>query len=481
MVPVYLTSGAYSSRSVIANAQRCVNLYPEANPAETKPPAPVTHYPRPGKRLLAIPPALGPGRGMYRATNGDLYVVVDDIVYFVDSNFVFTAVGNIGHGTSNVLMADNGQDVGDDIVVVDGSANGWVITMSTRTLAPIVDPTGLFVGSNRVDYLSGFFLFNAPGTPYWYISLNNSVSFNALDIASKSSYADNIQTLGVRQREVWLIGALTTEPWFLSSAADFPFEAVASTFVQYGNAAVYSMQPIDGELFWLSQDLKGRGIVVKTENYKAVRISTHAIETEIQKYARIDDAIGSSYQIEGHTFYVLTFPAADKTWVYDLATKQWHESSWLDNDGVEHRDRCPYYVHAYDRIIGQDWETGLLYEIDPDTYQDNGNPILCRRGFPHVLDQMKLITHWNMVVDIQCGTIADQDADPQLALRYSDDRGVSFSDPDYVSLGRTGETGLSPQFPALGMARDRVYELSWTINAKTALNGVYIEVEDSET
>lgn len=48
MVLIPLTSGAYSSQSVIANAQRCVNLYPESNPKATNPPVPVTHYQRPG-------------------------------------------------------------------------------------------------------------------------------------------------------------------------------------------------------------------------------------------------------------------------------------------------------------------------------------------------------------------------------------------------------------------------------------------------
>ncbi len=475
-----LTSGAYSSRSVIANAQRCVNLYPEANPQATKPPVPVTHYPRPGKRLLGIPPVVGVGRGLYRATNGDLYVVVDNILYFVSSNFVFTAVGNIGHGTSPVSMADNGESVGDNMVLVDGSVNGWEVTLSTRAFAAIVDGTGTFVGSNRVDYLSGFFLFNAPGTPYWYTSLLNQVAFNALDVEPKSSYADNIKTLGVRQREVWLIGELTTEPWYLSGAADFAFEAVSSTFVSYGCIATYSMASIDISLFWLSQDLKGSRIVVKSEGYQAVRISTHAIEQEFAKYADVSDAIGSAFQIEGHTFYVLNFPSADRTWVYDLATKQWHELTWLDNDGIEHRDRCSFYAHAYDLVIGQDWETGLLYEIDADTFQDNGSPILCIRGFPHVLNEMNRITHWRLVADIECGTIADLAADPQLMMRYSDDRGRTWSDPETVSLGKTGEYFVSPQFTRLGMARDRVYELSWAENMKTALNGIYIEVEEAE-
>lgn len=481
MLTLPLTSGAYSSRSVIANAQRCVNLYPEANPAETKPPVPVTHYPRPGKTLLSIPPKLGVGRGLYRATNGDLYSVVNDTVYFVDSNFKHTATGNIGAGTSTVNMADNGQDIGNSIVLVDGSVNGWQINMTTRVLSPIVDGTGTFVGSNRVDYLSGFMLFNAPGTPQWYISNLNAVTFNALNIASKSSYADNIATLGVRQREPWLIGTLSTEPWFLSGAASFPFEAVPSTFVSYGCVATYSMQPIDGELFWLSQDLKGQCIAVKSELYKAARISTHALEAEWQQYVRVDDAVASAYQIQGHIFYVITFPTADKTWAYDLATKQWHQLMWLDNDGIQHRDRVLYYAHAYGVVVGQDWQTGLLYKIDPTVYRDNGQPILCIRSFPHVLNQMNRLTHWNLIADIQCGADPDLTSDPLLQMRYSDDRGVTYSDPLTTEMGMTGQYNVSPQFPRLGEARDRVYELSWSEDVPTALNAVYIEAEEAES
>lgn len=482
MKPFYLTSGAYSSRSVIANAQRCANLYLESNPKNTQPSAPTTHYQRPGKKLIGIPPVQARGRGLYRATNGELYSVVDDILYFVDQNFKHNAIGNVGHGTSNVLMADNGKTVGNDIVVVDGSANGWTINMTTHAFAAIVDGTGTFVGSNRVDYLQGFFLFNAPGTPEWYISQLNSVTFNALEIATKASYADNISTLGVRQREVWLIGELSTEPWYLSGANPFPFEAVPTTFVPYGNIATYSMQPIDVSLFWLSQDLKGQGIAVKSKGYEAVRISTHALEDEWRTYPTLSDAVGSAFQIDGHTFYVLTFPTADKTWAYDLATEQWSQFTWLDNDGVEHRDRVMFYAHAYDKVIGQDWQTGLLYQIDLDTYQDNGNPILCRRGFPHVMSGMNRVSHGRMVVDIQCGTEVDQTADPQVAMRYSDDRGVTFSDPVTTSMGKTGQYDTSPQFTQLGQARDRVYELSWAENVKTALNAIYLDdLEEAET
>lgn len=43
---VPLLGGAYQAKSIIANAQRCVNLYPEVNPNQGS--SPTTHYPTPG-------------------------------------------------------------------------------------------------------------------------------------------------------------------------------------------------------------------------------------------------------------------------------------------------------------------------------------------------------------------------------------------------------------------------------------------------
>lgn len=48
-----LVGGAYQAKSIIANAQRCVNLYPEANLPSSQAPVPVTHYPTPGLKKIA--------------------------------------------------------------------------------------------------------------------------------------------------------------------------------------------------------------------------------------------------------------------------------------------------------------------------------------------------------------------------------------------------------------------------------------------
>lgn len=67
MPKVPLITGAYTARSVIAEAQRCINLYIEKNPDEDAV-FPFTHYPTPGLEFLASgggappsPPAPPPG------------------------------------------------------------------------------------------------------------------------------------------------------------------------------------------------------------------------------------------------------------------------------------------------------------------------------------------------------------------------------------------------------------------------------------
>ena len=71
MAKLPLHQGFYNARSPIANAQLCINAYPEQNPPDA--PFPVTVYPAPGLLLLSdYTAAIGdfPVRGIYQCSNG---------------------------------------------------------------------------------------------------------------------------------------------------------------------------------------------------------------------------------------------------------------------------------------------------------------------------------------------------------------------------------------------------------------------------
>ena len=483
MEGVPLLSGAYQANSVIASAQRCINLYLEHNPQNIKAPMPTTHYQRPGKKLVWTPPVLGPGRGLYCASNGDLYATVNDTVYFINKIYGYNYIGNIAPNNTPISMADNGVTGGNEIALVDGTTTGYSINMTTYAFAPIVDPSGVFTGADVAAYLETYFIFNTiPNTQNFVITEPNSLNFNVLDIASKSAYADNLITLGIRSKELWLMGNKnSTEPWFLSGALDFPFEAIPSTFLPYGCAAKYSLTFADAALYWISLNNQGEAIIVKSEGYAPKRISTYALEKALQSYAIISDAIGSSFQINGHTFVAWSFPGADITWVFDIATEQWAQWAYTDNDGILHRDKGCFYASAYSSNFVQDWQTGQIYQLLNDVYDDAGSPVSYIRGFPVIQKELNRITHNMLRAYMDAGTAPIGVTQPVVLLFISDDGGKSWYDPIEMPLGNQGEYDNVAQATQLGQARTRVYELLWSGSQKMSLNGVYIDPEEAES
>src|SRR5215469_14802893 len=140
----YQLSGvSYVSRSVIANAQRCINYYPEVNRDDG--PVPFTYYQRPGFRPLVTSTLTAPVRMLYLASNGAGYAVIGNTVFSINANWNLTSIGTIGTNNSTPVKAiDNGTT----IMLVDGSTTGYQITMSNNAFSIIVDPTGTFKGAN---------------------------------------------------------------------------------------------------------------------------------------------------------------------------------------------------------------------------------------------------------------------------------------------------------------------------------------------
>lgn len=471
---VPLTGGAYAAKSLIADAQRQVNLYGEQNPQDAA--APFTYYPTPGLTLISTPPVAGECRAIYTASNGKRYDVVGYSVYCVDSSGTYAFLGSLSSDSGPVSVVDNGTYA----FLVDGSG-GYTIDISTNLFAPCGDPS--FYGADKVDYVDGYFIFNKPDSPQFYISLYNDIAFDSLDIASKSTYSDNLVTLAVMHREIWLFGEQTTEVWYNTGSSDFTFGRMPGVYIEHGCAAKHSVAKIDLALFWLSKDLQGQGCVFAGKNYAAERISTHALEAEFLTYSRIDDAIGFSYLQGGHAFYVLTFPTANKTWCFDTATGQWHQRGYLEADGSISRHRMNCYSFNGGRNLVGDWQTGNVYALDPNAYTDNGNPILCVRSFPHISgSDGNRVLFRQFVADMEVGNGLPGDADdPEIRLRWSNDRGRSWGNAVTNTLGKAGEYLTSIQWQRLGYARDRVFELSWSAPVKTALNGAWVDVSRART
>lgn len=514
---IALTDGAYVARSIIASAQRCVNLYSEANPKSSE--VPYTLYNVPGLTLLTTPPIAAAGRGLYWANSDELYYVCGATLYLVSPGFILTALGTIGTTTGLVSMADNGTS----LVLVDGSTNGYEVDLTTHIMtlisisnnSPPPPQVYGFFGANRVDMIDGFMVLNQPGTRNFYSTYNNEIVFDALFFAAKNGYSDNLVTLIVSRREIWLFGERTTEIWFDSGAADFPFQIIPGPFIQHGCAAKYSVAQVNGAVFWLSQDQSGAYIIARGEGYLAKPISNPALENEMASYANISDAQGFCFTMNGHSFYQINFPTANKSWRWDEDSPGlWHEAVYTDSNGAENRHRASCAAWAYNRNVCADWENGQLYAFDINNPTDNAQPMQFRRGWPHMMKDGQRVIYPGFVLDVQAATSANtvdppgpfpflgspggvdgspsidggpiEDAllagpapppstAPLVWLRWSDDRGRTWSNPIAQSLGATGQYLVQPSWNRLGMSRDRVFEIYGTIPGLLAINGAFLD------
>jgi hypothetical protein len=565
-----ILGSSYVTRSPNAADSRMVNLFPEVVPEGGKEAAWLQRAP--GLRLLATFPT-GPIRGMWQY--GDYgYVVAGSQLYRIDTAWAYAELGAIA-GAGPVNMVDNGTQLfiaaganayiynntslvlscnttngSADIVTADTSLL-WVglpvsgagipagatissITDATfvisanatatatavnLTISPlfsqITDPD--FPGAVGVGFLDGYFVFNEPNSQrFWVTAPYNGLSIDALDFASAEGSPDNLVTLIVDHREVWLFGINTVEVWYNAGLPDFPLQRIQGAFNEIGCLAAYSVAKLDNGLFWLGRDARGNGIVYRSKGYSGERISTHAVEWKIQQYTTLSDAVAYTYQQDGHSFYILNFPTANTTWVYDVATGVWHErAGWENNQFTRHRGNCQ--MNFNNEIVVGDYVGGNIYAYDLGVYTEAGSVqkwLRSWRALPTGQNNLTRTTQHSLQLDCEAGVglsgytqaevieiiyirdrqndiIYARGGDPlyirdyqtytitigagsQVMLRWSDDGGHTWSNEHWKSMGKIGQTGYRTIWRRLGMTlklRDRVYELSGTDPVKIAIMG----------
>lgn len=448
---------AYAAPSFTQDTQECINWYPEID--VTKPQAErgvIALYPTPGLVTELQLPA-GELRGFRVIPSGQfLYAVCADKLYKIDASFVQTELGSIGTMAGPVSITDNGVDV----YLADGAAR---YSCNIGSDAFTLRNDGAFIGGTTVDELDNYIVYNRPDTNQWGCTNVLSPVSGGLNLATKFGSSDNIVALIADHQQIFLIGSATTEVWIDAGTFPFPFQRITGTSIQHGCAAPFSLCRFGESLAWLSKDMRGQGIVIQTIGYQVQRISTHAVENDI-KNDRLDDAIAYSYQQEGHEFYVLTLPSADKTWVYDLSTLMWHKRASRDTNNLLHRHRGNCCALFQGKIVVGDYENGKIYSMSQSVFTEDEIIFPCIRRCPHITTELNRQFFHELQIQFQpgVGLATGQGSDPLAMLRWSNDGGATFGNVHTAAIGKAGQYTRRARWTQLGEARDRVFEVTVT-------------------
>jgi hypothetical protein len=406
-----ILGSTYVARSINAANARMVNLFPEVVPEGGKEAAFLNRAP--GLRLLANM-GDGPIRGLWQF-GGYGYAVSGEVLYKIDSLFNVFPIGTVAGSSGPVSMVDNGTQL---FIACNGPS--FIYNSLTLQFAQITDVD--FPGAVTVGYIDGYFVFNEPNSQrLWITQLLDGTSINPLDFASAEGSPDGLVSLIVDHREIWLFGTNSVEVWYDAGTSPFPLTPVQGAFNEVGCSAAFSVAKLDNGIFWLGADARGKGVIYRANGYTAQRVSTHAVEWQIQQYTTLSDAIAYTYQQDGHPFYVLIFPSANTTWVFDVATSLWHErAAFINGSFTRHRSNCQMAFN--NQIVVGDHELGNIYAFDLDVFSDNGAVqkwLRSWRALPTGMNDLKRTAQHSLQLDAETGAISSTVTTPPILTDVS--------------------------------------------------------------
>lgn len=450
-------SGSYTSQSILADAERTCNWYPErVESAYGK--SRTTLYPTPGFTTFCATSDVG-GRALF-TMNGRTLAVVGGTAGEVAITQSFASYGAVAQDNNLATISMNGK-VGNQAFITSGS-NGYNLNLATNALAQVLTGKSLMGGM-----LDGYFLsFDATQGRLYLSNINDGTTWDPTQFVQRSSAADTWKAMLVNPPDVWLIGSLSGDVWYDAGTFPFPLAQRVGLNFKYGIVAPFSLAASGPSALWLSQTTEGSGIVVRTSGYSPQRVSTYAVEKKFAEYARtstISDAEAFVYQDQGHTFYVLNFQTANATWVYDLEMNQWHERAfWNANANREDVWKARVHTFAFGQHLTGDASTGTIASMDINNPTELDATAIRRvRRAPGIFSEHRQIPVRCVEIYLESGTSlqAGQGSDAVILWRTSDDGGRTWGSERQVKIGRVGQYGTKVLMTRMGVPEDRVNEM----------------------
>jgi hypothetical protein len=466
-------------------AEEAINLYVETlesqapiapgkeyggSSAETK----KSLYGTPGMNVFSALPE-SPVRGQCW-TGTRLFAVAGTKLCEVMTDGTFATRSTVANDSGAVSIAVSNVQL---LIISAGKA--YCYTLATNTLLEVTP--SLAAVPMQADYSDGYFVVCFKNSNKFQMSaILDGTTWPGVQVNAVSVFPENITSIIVNHRELWVFGSEHCQPYQDTGSLEV-FDVIPGALIEKGCAATFAPCKADNTVLWIDEDERGGRSAWRAQGYTPQRISTHAVEADLQSYASISGLVSYSYQENGHLFWVLYIPGAQWSWVYDISEGLWHkrQSGWNGIVGQAHWSWN--HTYAFGRHLVGDWNSANLYEMNLAFLTDNGSTIRRVRRAPTVINEMEWIRHSELTVDFEPGVgpeipLIDGNGNPrspQAILRWSDDRGNTWSNEHWSDVGYAGQYRVRAIWRRLGRSRYRVYELTLTDPVSWAIVDAYLK------
>lgn len=462
-LPLFGPDSADDSPNV--NSQLTQNLWPKMRTVGAR--NVIAMYGVPGLTEVTIAPSGGPCRGNGVRFAGNAYMVVKDKLLKIDTVWTATEVGTLNSSAGSIDMVA-GRDY---IMIVDG-ADGY--TYDGTTFAQISDPD-FPADPTHVAYQGGYFITNKGDSDEFYISApDNPTSWAALDFESAAEKPDNCFGLETTARDLYILGDESVQVYDNSGDPLFPFTLYAGAVLNFGLLAPHSLVSSSMGIFFLGTAEEGGIFVTMLNGFQGTVISND-IADDLKDYTTVADATGYVYRYSDKTYYQLTFPTEGVTHEYIVEDQFWTRRK--SNGLTRHLSIGHVYFNSVN-VIG-DSNTGEIYKLDGTVHTEDGSYIERIRRTQNINKGGNgLIFHEIiLLIETGVGTVAGAGANPEVAMRYSDDGGHNWSSWQNGQMGAIGKTDTECYWTKQGLSpMGRNFEFKITGPIKTAFVDAYARV-----
>jgi hypothetical protein len=319
--------------------------------------------------------------------------------------------------------------------------------------------------TGQVQFLDGY-IFTAQSTGYiWNSSLEDPTTWNALSYINAQRFPDNLVSIARQNDLIMAFGQWSTEFFFDAgiAAPASPLQRLDQGALQVGCAAADTVMQHENLIIWVARAQTGGYSVQKLEGITALsKISNAPLERFLNaESTSLADAYAYSFRADGHFFYVLNLPTADRTFVYDIEFDYWVEWQSGSSGAFEYSYAIQHNSVAY----LQHATNGKLYTVSPAVYLDDTTPIeVIIQTAPQDYDTMrrKFYRRFEIYGDQQTSTT-------QVDVSYSDNNYITFSNSRPVDMATRA------WLKNLGNSRRRAWKLFNDSNTPLRFEGYEIE------
>ena len=433
-VPVNITGPSYRDRSRPLSSQETRNFYHELVPPG-KDQYVIKSFP--GQKLLGSTSA-AEDRGMHQMLEV-AYRVVGSTLYEVSATGVHTSRGTIP-GTDRCIIADDGINM---FIVADGVVSQY--SSATNLVTAVTDPD--ITGALSIDFINNQFAYTFPLLTV-FSDVGDGSSATSLNAIGAESNPDDLVRDYTFDQILYRFGTRSCENWYNSGVGTPPFDRIEGQIINVGLAAIHSIANTNDFVYWLGSDKQ----VYRARGGQERLISTAAISGAIQGYSDVSDAFGEVFTMDDKAVYVITFPAANKTWALaeELGKNGWFELSEGVTDG---RYNAGSMLEVYGKKLVGDRSDGQLYELDFATYSQAGETWRRRRVIGSIngdalgqKGQRVEMSRMEFIIETGVGLIAGQGEDPQIMVEASYDGGRTWATGTWMKIGRLGEFDIRAEW-----------------------------------